>query len=126
MITTTPQFKELDNMIHFNYKADLIALIRSLGKRTVSSYVYDQYYNHQRSIRQIAKELNLTPTSIVNWMNRWQMPRKSTGGNTANQRLKNPKIIARLMSLKGKVHHTVAAKGICSPETVRLMWRKEV
>jgi len=125
MITTTPKFKELDSMIQFNYKEDLITKIRLLGKRTVSSYVYDQYYNHQQSIRQIAKQLNLTPTAIVTWMNRWKMPRNSKGGNTSNQKLKNPKILAYLMYLKGKVHWSIAAKGICSPEYVRRLWRKE-
>ncbi len=124
MITTTPKFKTLDAMISFNYKSDLLNIIRSLGKRTVSSYVYDQYYNKKRSTRQIAKQLNMTQNTIVNWMNHWQMPRNSKGGNTVNQRLKNPKIIARLLSLKGKVHWTIAAKGICSPEYVRLLWRK--
>ena len=123
MLTTTPKFKDLDAMINFHYKDELLTIIRSLGKRTVSSYVYDQYYNQQQSTQQIAVQLNLTSTTIVNWMNHWQMPRNSQGGNTVNQRLKNPKIIDRLLSLKGKVHWTVAAKGICSPEYVRRLWR---
>ncbi len=123
MITTTPKFKELDAMISFHYKEDLMKIIRAKGKRTVSSYVYDQYYNHQQSIRQIAAQLNLTSTTIVNWMNHWQMPRNSIGGNNVNQKLKNPNIIAKLLSLKDKVHYSIAAKGICSPEYVRRLWR---
>ena len=121
---TTPKFKELDAMITFHYKDELMETIWFLGKRTVSGYVYDQYYNHQRSLRQIAVALNRTTTTVVNWMNHWQMPRNSQGGNTVNQKLKNPNIIAKLLSLKGKVHWSVAAKGICSPEYVRRLWGK--
>ena len=82
---TTPKFKDFDQMIKFQYKNDLMTIIRSLGKRTVSSYVYDQYYSQQKSVRQIAMKLNLTQTTIINWMNHWQMPRNSKGGDTANQ-----------------------------------------
>ncbi len=119
------EYKKLDKMVKFNYKIELHLRVESFGFVYISECI-DKLYNKEKlSIRQIAKQLDKSPETILFWMRKWKFKRRSRGGNVKNNFLRNPKTTKKIMSLKGKMPMRAAAEIIqCCPSTIEAVWRK--
>lgn len=81
-------FKKLDSMINFNFKADLYRDISRFGYRYVSEFVYDQYYNFGLGLCDVSRLANKSKCWSVKLMETWGFKRRNKGGSHVNNYLK--------------------------------------
>ncbi len=119
-------FKELDAMVKFHYKDDLIKAIEGYEYKYVSHYVHDMYYRHKYPGAKIAKNLPITTSAVFAWMRQWGFAPRERGGNTKNQALQDPKVLKKIMDCKGTLSILeTAEKCGCSFTTVLKLWKQE-
>lgn len=119
-----PNFKKLDSEHNFKYKGDLVKKIKELGYSYISEYIYIEYYTNKKSMKQIAKKINRTYTSVQIWMIAWKWHRRKRGGANFKGKYNSPEKIKEILSYRGKILPRLLAPiiGISKP-TIYKIWR---
>ncbi len=120
-------FAALDKGTRFCYRDDLYRIVLAQGFKTVSNFVYDQYYFCDKSLRDITRIMGLHEASAAYWFKKWGFPTRRRGGNVRNEALKKPGFRKKILALKGQVSSIQASKileGKCCAATIRKIWKE--
>jgi len=119
-------FQKLDDMISFNYKAELVDLANSLGSPTVSGFVHNMYFVKFRSTREVCEALGVSQCGLSYWFKKWKWTARPKGGCHYKFAMNDPKVRQQIKDYKGKLNSREVAEklNVCCQSTVCKIWRE--
>ena len=121
---TMAKFQRLDGQWDFQKREDLYKRIEKLGYTFVSECLTHLYYVKKKSIKEVAKTVEVCEYTIVLWFKRWNYKFRPRGGNNRNPLLEDPAFIQKIRNLKGTMTSTHAETLVdCSAMSIRAIWK---